>query len=608
MSTALKDKQFRDMISRVFGRPLSSTELKAQIARLAPADRAKVEQLIAQHFAEPSIPFCPHDPTERQQLFLDLDDLEAFYGGAAGGGKSDALLMAALKYIDHPNYAAILFRRTYTDLTLPEALMTRAQEWFSPYLKKGVRWSDKEKTWRFPSGATITFGYLESENDKFRYQSSAFQFIGFDEASQFTEGQYTYLFSRLRRLTASAVPVRMRAASNPGGVGALWVYSRFIPDNFSPEQARDVRLWEKVGENDEGQPISRHFVPSTLEDNPFLDRQGYARSLANLDPVTRAQLLRGDWLIKERGNIFSMWDENVHVITWGEFRGIFGQGSIPDTWLVSVYQDWGTTPEHPCITTWFATCPQNGPIVNGVRMGGQVFAYRALMTWDSTVREVATIIDAVMTGSEKSRCQRWQMSHEASSERIAYRREHNLPFNSWPTGKTRGIAQLGNALELVERDKPHPFRPEYEGHPSFYLVVDDGEMIYPKTDKGFARHRAEFPAYKWATLKTGEPLTNLIPHALFNDAMDVTRAAAADYWPATLQLTQAEQVREALPPKYRELLLEAEANGGRVKGLTPEQETSLSFQMARARQAVCPTYQQWDWKGNLIDSEDSMDE
>lgn len=463
--------------------------------------------------------------------------------------------MSALEYANTPGYAAILFRKTYTDLTLPGALMTRAHEWLS---QTSARWIDKEKTWKFPSGATLTFGYLESENDKFRYQSSEFQFIGFDEASQFTETQYTYLFSRLRRLAGVQVPLRMRAASNPGGVGAAWVYERFIPEDFAPEQAREVKVFDKEGQNDEGSPVMRSFVPATIDDNPSLDRASYVQSLANLDPVTRAQLLRGDWLIRERGNILPMWDERYHVITWSEFRGIFGQSSIPDSWIISVYQDWGTTPEHPCVTTWFATVPENGPVVNGVRMARQVFAFRTFMTWNATVREVATVIDAVMTGSEKSRCHRWFMSHEAASERIAYRREHDLPFLAWETGKTRGIAQLRNALELVETDKPHPFRPQFSGHPQLYILVDDDEFVNPKTDKGFTRHRAEFPAYHWATLKSGEPLTNLIPYSLFNDAIDTTRAAAADYWPDVLPLTYSEKVVKALPEPLKPDSIKAE--------------------------------------------------
>ena len=539
-------------------------------------------------------PWSPHTPTERQKLFLDLKCLEAFFGGAAGGGKSDALLMAALQYVNQPKYAAILFRRTYTDLALPDALMAKAHEWLNG---TAARWIDKDKTWKFPSGATLTFGYLEAENDKYRYQSSQFQFVGFDEASQFTEGQYTYLFSRLRKLANSPVPLRMRAASNPGGVGANWVYDRFIPENFTPEQARQLIVWEKSGIDNEGHPINRAFVPSTLNDNPHLDREGYERSLMNLDPVTRAQLLRGDWLIRERGNILPMWDERAHVIRWSEFSALFGERQIPDTWLTSIYQDWGSTPEHPCVTTWFATVPQNGPTIDGVKMAGQVFAYRTFMTHSATVREVAEHINRVTSGGEKSRMQRWQMSHEAASERLAYRREHNLPFSAWPTGKTRGIAQLGNALQLVDTDKSHPFRPNISGHPNLYLLVDDNEFVFPKTDRGFARHRAEFPAYKWATLVSGEPTTNLVPHALFNDALDTVRAAAADYWPDALALTPAEQLQALIPEKYSRARLKTEYSYAF--------EMSVNYQEARAKRKLGPQTVSFDEYGQPVGVEES---
>jgi hypothetical protein len=75
--------------------------------------------------------YCPHDPSlnPRQAAFLWLPNREAFYGGAAGGGKSDAVLAGALQYADVPGYAAILFRRTYTDLSLPGAIMARSEEW-----------------------------------------------------------------------------------------------------------------------------------------------------------------------------------------------------------------------------------------------------------------------------------------------------------------------------------------------------------------------------------------------------------------------------------------------------------------------------------------------
>jgi predicted phage terminase large subunit-like protein len=224
--------------------------------------------------------YIPHAPTLRQLMFLALDDLEDFYGGAAGGGKSDALLMAALMYVHVPQYAALILRRSYADLALPGAIMDRAHEWLNG---TDAKWSEVDKTWTFPSGATLTFGYLQYENDKYRYQSSEFQFIGFDELTQFSESQYRYMFSRLRRLQTMDVPLRMRAASNPGGMGHEWVYERFI-----------------VG----GAQAGRAFIPARLADNPHLDRAEYERSLAELDDVTKAQLLDGLWITDPAGKPF----------------------------------------------------------------------------------------------------------------------------------------------------------------------------------------------------------------------------------------------------------------------------------------------------------------
>ena len=221
----------------------------------------------------------PQAPTTKQAAFLAVPVREALFGGSAGGGKSSALLMAALQYVEEPGYAAILFRRTYADLALPGAIMDRSKEWLSG---KRARWNEREKTWTFPSGATLSFGYLEHEQDKYRYQGSEYQFAGFDELTQLGESQYRYLFSRLRRLKGSSVPLRMRAASNPGGVGHAWVLQRFITER------RPDRL----------------FIPATLDDNPYLDRDEYVKSLQDLDPYTRAQLLNGDWFARPPGRKF----------------------------------------------------------------------------------------------------------------------------------------------------------------------------------------------------------------------------------------------------------------------------------------------------------------
>ena len=247
--------------------------------------------------------WTPHAPTARQKLFLeDLHDVnEAFYGGAAGGGKSDALLAAALEYVSTPGYAALILRRTYQDLAKPGAIMDRAHQWLSG---TPAKWNEQKKQWRFPSGAVLTFGYLENENDKYQYQSAEYQFVALDELTQFSESQYLYMFSRLRRLKDVEIPLRMRSASNPGGIGAEWVKQRFIPDDFLPRDAVEPRIWQKTTVDDLEQEIHTYFVPARITDNPHLDQQTYAGNLARLDKVTREQLLHGDWTITATGRSF----------------------------------------------------------------------------------------------------------------------------------------------------------------------------------------------------------------------------------------------------------------------------------------------------------------
>jgi phage terminase large subunit-like protein len=245
----------------------------------------------------------PHVPGPKQIEFLALDQLEAYFGGAAGGGKSDALLMAALQYVDKPGYAALLLRRTYKDLSLPGALMDRAGSWLRG---TAAKWTAETKTWRFPSGATLTFGHLDNEADKYNYQSSEFQFVGFDEVTQFTKSQYEYLFSRLRRLAGAEIPIRMRSASNPDGEYMEWVQERFIPDEYvnSLDDSKFDKVWGKGGTT---------FVPSRLEDNAFIDQDEYDTSLHKLGVVMYARLRSGDWAAVLVGDeIKSEWFENQY--------------------------------------------------------------------------------------------------------------------------------------------------------------------------------------------------------------------------------------------------------------------------------------------------------
>ena len=230
--------------------------------------------------------YVPYTPTPKQSAFLLMNDVkEILYGGAAGGGKSVCQLMAALQFVDVPGYSAILFRKTYADLSLPNALIDMSKQWLAPFVNsKEVRWSEKEKKYEFPSGATLSFGYLENDNDCYRYQGAEFQYIGMDECTHISPSNYRYLFSRLRKPTSLDVPLRFRATANPGGQYGDYYYQRFFV---------------------EGEEKGRVFISAGLNDNPYLDAEAYRESLAELDPIERERLLNGNWEIRATGDMFS---------------------------------------------------------------------------------------------------------------------------------------------------------------------------------------------------------------------------------------------------------------------------------------------------------------
>lgn len=234
----------------------------------------------------------------KQAEFLSYEGREALYGGAAGGGKSVCVLLGALQYVEDPSYHALILRRTFAQLSKADSILNKSKEWLmNARDSKGrkAHWSGETKTWTFPSGATIEFGHMDHADAKLNYQGGAWQYIGVDEATQFTEEMISYPRSRQRRTAGSKIPIRWRGATNPGGIGHTHIKARYVKDANGKNPSTP----------------NRQFFAATIEDNPHIDREEYIETLreAGVDELTLAQLLKGDWDAVAGGRFLRTWFE-----------------------------------------------------------------------------------------------------------------------------------------------------------------------------------------------------------------------------------------------------------------------------------------------------------
>ena len=234
-------------------------------------------------------------PTPKQAEYLAAPEMEVLYGGAAGGGKTSALVIDALglwqQAVLQPDYKAIIFRPTFPEL---RELENRMLEIY-PLAYPGAQFNHTDHIWHFPSGAEIYTSYMQTEDDRYRWQSFEFQFVAFEELTQWaTDVCYTYLFSRLRT-SNPALRCLMRANCNPGGRGHKWVRERWgIKDDGS---ATLQRLIVTLADGTQ-RTMSRRFIPARLSDNPYLGAD-YEANLLLLDEMTRRALLSGRWDVIE---------------------------------------------------------------------------------------------------------------------------------------------------------------------------------------------------------------------------------------------------------------------------------------------------------------------
>lgn len=287
-------------------------------------------------------------PQERQRIFMSRPEYECLFGGAAGGGKSDALINEALRQVHIPHYTGLIVRKTYPML---EDLIVKTKTYFKRSFP-GAKYNIGSHTWEFPSGARVLFRSLQHEKDKYNFQGKAFDYIGVDELTQFQNSEYEYLKSR-NRPNGPGTRVYIRATANPGGVGHGWVKERFITVAPPMTPVEEEITWTMPDGTEEKRIQKRIFVPSFVWDNPALMQNDpdYVMRLASLPEAERNALLYGDWDTFS-GQVFTEWrndpdhyDDRIHTHVIRPFR-------IPKDWAIWCGLDWGYS--RPFSVGWYA--------------------------------------------------------------------------------------------------------------------------------------------------------------------------------------------------------------------------------------------------------------
>ena len=459
----------KDVLSKIDNKNTNKVVLENQLEELP--KKLKKE-------SEENVIFSPNEGP--QTAFLAAPETDVLYGGAAGGGKSYAMLVDPLRYAHRAAHRALILRRSMPEL---RELIDKSRELY-PRAFQGSKFREVEKIWTFPSGSKIEFGFLERDADVYRYQGQAYSWIGFDEITHLsTEFAWNYLASRLRTTDPDITPY-MRCTANPGGVGSTWVKKRYV--NPSPPN-------ETFLGND---GLTRKFIPARLEDNPYLAKDGrYEQMLNALPPIQRKQLLEGNWDVTE-GAAFSEFDLETHVITPFE---------IPVHWERIKGIDYGYASESACV--WGAIDPSDSTLIiyrelyqknlTGVDLAQMLinmelqdpFSVQGVLdtaAWSRTGTTGPTVGETLQRAGHKLR--------RADKNRIQGKIQMHEYLRVQPTGRPKlqifsSCPNLIRELQSIPMDKSNPedvdtHAPDHAYDALRYLI-----MSRPKVNDVFAQFR-----------------------------------------------------------------------------------------------------------------------
>jgi len=303
----------------------SDDERKVSANEVGDTIRAGVERLRYEAFS-------------KQRIFhLSLAKYRLF-GGAAGPGKTKALLMEAIAQAhDHDGVNTLLLRRTFPELE--SSLLQYFRRDVPRHYYKSYSESKHQVEWL--NGSVTRFGYCANENDVYQYQGGEYLFIGIDELTHFTLRQWQFLTSRNRCAVPGSFPC-MAGATNPGNIGHAWVKALWVDRQPAPGMERP----------EEYNAAEYDFIPARFSDNPiFVANSSYKATLKALPTHLKRAFLDGDWDVIA-GQYFDRFDVRRHVMRAEEIEW-------KPWWPRWISVDWGF--EHPAATYWHAQAPGAEP-------------------------------------------------------------------------------------------------------------------------------------------------------------------------------------------------------------------------------------------------------
>jgi len=449
-------------------------------------------------------------PTDRQVEFLTIPDSvqESLFGGAAGGGKSEVLMMLPIArgFYQHPRFKGLLLRRTYPELE--KSLILRSKEWYPSSL---ATYNQQVRRWTWPSGAILDFGYAEHEDDVRRYDTTEYNYIGWDELTSFTEFQYIYVSKSRCRSSDTNLPAIVRAGSNPGNIGHGWVRSRFVEPAPYGTIIRDVRTGQK-----------RIFIQSLLTDNPHLMRANpdYAHSLEMLPEAEKRAKLYGDWWTFS-GQVFDDWrtqrmpdepDNAIHVIE---------PQSIPPYWPRVMFIDWGFT-----AMTYVGKIAAS-PMGRAYLYEEQVYRKTKISEWAANLNDGVKYVDRVLDPSA------WQQSGVDHTVAEQIMTASGLSFRKADNDRKGGKTLLQEYLRWRARPV-REVRTDYNADFAQQLLRWKGMDAYNDYLRQFVPEKAEVNLPKLQVFNTCPEMIKCIPLCVYDkdDTEDVAEFDGDDPYDA----------------------------------------------------------------------------